>query len=428
MGELVIGLAATKGPWSIAFRSYVRDHTQGITIEVLMDRFGLSRASPRLDALVVDDVMRTFSAPEIAGAQQVGIHVVGLYDGTTGMGRQYLINLGADAALPAATPPADLVAHILEHRPRRSSGPGTGTGHRIGVARTALGRRSRERSGLVSAWTKVSGGAGLTEVIVAAAEHLGRKGHVLVIEADEVAPVLASRLLRSPDPGLAWAVSRAAQGLKVLPEGLSGTRGDGTVAVGSFDVICGTAGAAQVIPAADLLRLIDEGASAYDHVLVETSWLVGAPSSRERFSATRAVLATADRALVLASADPEGAARLVEWRAAALAAGCKAPSWAAFGRARGSRYERGHLADLLRANTGRHPFEDVWFLPEDATVARARWNAEVVWKGPWLKATRALTDAVSANGPGHVTARPAPRPPLAGLTLLTDLPADMVTL
>jgi hypothetical protein len=424
MGDLVIGLAATKAQWSTAFRSYVRDHTQGITVEVLMDRFSLTRATPRLDALVVDDVMRTFSASEIAGAQQVGLHVVGLYDGTTGMGRQYLVDLGVDVALPAATPAADLVAHILERRPRRPSGPASG--HRIGPAGGATEWRSRGRRALVSAWTKVSGGAGLSEMIVAAAEHLGKREHVLVIEADEVAPVLASRLLRSPDPGLAWAVSRTAQGLKVLPEGLSGSRGDGTVAIGSFDVICGTAGAAQVIPAADLLRMVDEAASTYDHVLVETSWLVGAPSSRERFSATRAVLGTADRTVVLASADPEGAARLVEWRAAALAAGCKGPGWAAFGRARASRYERGHLADLLRANTGRHPFEDVWFLPEDATVARARWNAEMVWKGPWLKSARALTDAVVAKG--AAPRRSAPRRPLAGPTQITEQPTEMVAL
>jgi hypothetical protein len=252
----------------------------------------------------------------------------------------------------------------------------------------------------------VSGGAGLTEVLVAVAEHLGKRARTLLIEADEVGPVLASRLLRSSDTGLAWAVSRAAHGQKALPDGLSGRREDGTAPVGNFDVVCGTPGAAQVIPAAELLRLVEEAAASYDRVLVETSWLVGAPSGRERFGAARAMLATADRAVVLAAPDPEGAARLVEWRAAAMALGCKAPCWAAFGRARTSRYERSHLADLLKANTGRHPFEDVCFLPEDPTVARARWNAELVWKGPWLRAVNTLADAVAAQGPGSL---PSPR-------------------
>jgi hypothetical protein len=425
VADLVVGLAATKATWSAALRSYLRDHTQGVAVEVIMDRFGLARSVPRLDVLVVDDIMRTFSTPEIATAQQVGIHVVGLYDGTAGMGREHLVNLGVDEVLPAGTPPAELAALILNSRPRRRDGPGAG--HLIRPA-TAEPRRSRRRRGLVLAWTKVSGGSGLTEAIVAAGQHLSKRARVLVIEADEVGPVLASRLLRSSDTGLAWAVSRAAQGQKGLPEGLSGPRGDGTVAVGNFDVVCGTPGAAQVIPAADLLRLVEEAAATYDYVLVETSWLVGAPSGRERFSAARAVLATADRAVVLASADPEGAARLVEWRAAALAAGCKASCWAAFGRARASRYEKSHLASLLQANTGRHPFEGVWFLPEDPTVARARWNAEVVWRGPWLKAVKALVDAAVAKAAGPAPARAGFDRWLAQATALGNRAAEAVTL
>ncbi len=284
----------------------------------------------------------------------------------------------------------------------------------------------RSRRGLVLAWTKVSGGAGLSEAMVAVAEHLGKRARTLLIEADEVGPVLASRLLRSSDTGLAWAVSRAAHGQKALPDGLSGRREDGTAPVGNFDVVCGTPGAAQVIPAAELLRLVEEAVASYDRVLVETSWLVGAPSGRERFGAARAMLATADRAVVLAAPDPEGAARLVEWRAAAMALGCKAPCWAAFGRARTSRYERSHLADLLKANTGRHPFEDVCFLPEDPTVGRARWNAELVWKGPWLRAVNTLADAVAAQ------ARPVPsqrlfRRPLTSTAARTDRPAEAAT-
>lgn len=257
------------------------------------------------------------------------------------------------------------------------------------------------------AWTKVSGGTGLTEATVAAAQYLAKRATVLLIEADEVGPVLASRLLRSSDTGLIWAVSRVARGQKALPEGLSGPREDGTVAIGNFDVVCGSPGAAQVIPAVDLLGLVEEAVAAYDYVLVETSWLVGAPSGRERFSAARAMLATADRAVVLASPDPEGAARLVEWRAAALAAGCESSCWAAFGRARANRYERSHLSSLLQANTGRQPFAGVWFLPEDATVARARWNAEMVWKGPWLKAVKTLAEAAAAKHAVRAPVRPA---------------------
>ena len=391
-----------------------------------MDRIGLARSAARLDVLIVDDVMRTFSMAEIASVQHHGVHVIGLYDGGTGMGHEHLVNLGVDQVLPA---------HDAAGRGRRAHvgvftahAPGTRPSQ-TGAPKTAEVNRARRRRGLCRAWTKVSGGSGLTEAIVAAAEHLARKARVLVIEADEVGPVLASRLVRSAETGLAWAVSRAGQGLKVLPEGLSGARGDGTVAVGHFDAICGTPGAAQVIPAADLLRLVEEATASYDRVLVETSWLVGAPSGRERFSAARAVLATADRAVVFASADPEGAARLVEWRARpALATGCRAPCWAAFGRARASRYERSHLASLLEANTGRRPFEGVHFLPDDSTVARARWNAEIVWKGPWLKAVTSLANTVGAASAGTVPPARGERLRFLHTRPVPDRTSEVVTL
>ncbi|HTT91279.1 MAG TPA: hypothetical protein VMF65_17115 [Acidimicrobiales bacterium] len=422
---IVVGVVATKAPWSVALRSYIRDHTQGMLVEVIMDRAGLARSGPRLDVLVVDDLMRTLSPSEISGAQHLGAYVIGLYDECSGMGREHVLSLGADHVLPASTAPAELVGLIPENR--RRSAATTSAALRTSASGGEHGRRSNGGQGLVSAWTKVSGGSGLTEVVVAAAEHLAKRDHVLVIEADEVAPVLASRLLRSTDNGLAWAVSRAGQGHRVLPEGLSGPREDGTAPVGHFDVICGTPGAAQVIPAAELLRLLEEAATAYDHVLVETSWLVGLPSGRERFGASRAVLAAADRAVVLASADPEGAARLVEWRAAALAAGFRGPGWAAFGRTRPSRYERSHLANVLQVNTGRHPFEAVWFLPEDATLARARWNAEIVWKGPWLRNVNRLADAVAAKDNGGRSTQAAPRR-LFTRAFPADSAAEMVPL
>ena len=89
--------------------------------------FGAPQAN--LDLLVVDDIMRTFSASEIATAQELGIHVLGLYDNGSGMGREHLVRLGVDEAVPAATPPAELVALICRTAtragaPRRVQGSG----------------------------------------------------------------------------------------------------------------------------------------------------------------------------------------------------------------------------------------------------------------------------------------------------------------
>jgi hypothetical protein len=392
MTGLTIGIGATKAPWSAALRSYLRDHSQGVAVEVIMDRPGLARAISRIDVLVMDDIMRMFSITDIARAQDGGVHVVGLFDQGAGMGRQYLNGLGVDQVLPASLPSPELAVLLEQVKPRlqaRSS-----LHERASWSTSSAANVARRTSGFLSAWTKASGGAGLTEAVVAAAEHLARRSRVLLIEADEVAPVLASRLLRSPDTGLAWAASRAGQGLSALPEGLSGPRGDGTAPLGHFDVICGTPGAANVISPAQADKLLDEALGVYDHVLVETSWLIGSPAPRERFSAARAVLQKAGSVVVLTSADPEGAARLVQWKAAAFAAGVAAPCWAAFGRANKSRYERDHLRSLVEGNTGQHPFVGFASLPEDPTVLRARWNAELVWKGPWARSLRELATSV----------------------------------
>jgi hypothetical protein len=388
MGEICIGISATRAPWSASLRSFVRDHTQGISVEVVVDRAGLARAAPKLDVLVVDDIMRLFSRLDLAGAQLKGAHVIGLFDDAIGMGRRYLADLGADQLLAASTPAVELVEAVLRVGPRARPGPWSSAPEE--PPRRSNSHRPR---GFLSVWTKSSGGAGLSEAVVAAAETLAAKKRVLLIEAEEITPVLVSRLVRSPETGLLWAVSRAGQGMRALPDGLSGGRGDGSAPLGRFDVVCATRGAPQPLNPAHLLRLVEEALHTYDHVVVEAGWLVGPSSAQERFAAARAVLRRAERVVVLAAADPEGAARLVDWKACALSAGLSAPCWAAFGRAGRSRYERDHLRSLVENSTGRWPFAGIAFLPEDPTVVRARWNAELVWKGPWRKAVNALIEA-----------------------------------
>jgi hypothetical protein len=214
---------------------------------------------------------------------------------------------------------------------------------------------------------------------------------------------------------LPWALSRAAQGVRCLPDGLSRPRDDGTAPVGDFDAVCAAPGLTSPINPVAWQRLMSEAVSSYDHVVVETGWLVGATSGRERFNTVRDVLSSADDVFVVASSDPEGAARLVEWRAAADTVGPHVPVVAAFGRAPDSRYEREHLARIIRDNTGQKPFADVIYLPEDPVVARARWNAELVWRGPWLQAVReavahALHRPRQLSEPGDSGARrPLPR-------------------
>jgi hypothetical protein len=383
--RIVVG--ATTAPWSAALRNYVRDHTQGVWVEVVMGRAGLSQSLAGASALVIDDVMRTFSSADVFRAQRAGVFVIGVAD-QAGVGWKYLADLGVDRVVAASVPPAELLA-LASEASEGAQAPEVASAIAEDLGGSPPACTTAQPGGVVSAWTKVSGGAGLSEAIVAAAESLSKAKRVLLVEAEELSPVMVSRLSRSPEGGLPWALSRAGQGLPALPEALSAPRQEGP-AVGDFDVVCAAANPAQPLNASQLERFIAEAAACYDCVLVETSWLVGPASARERFSAAHSVLRRANSVVVLAAADPEGAARLVQWRAVAAAHRVQAPAWAVFGRARPGSYERSHLEAIVCSNTGRYPFAGFAFLPEDASVARARWNGELVCKGPFQKAAGAL--------------------------------------
>ncbi|MHB1498596.1 MAG: hypothetical protein ACYCXN_11890 [Acidimicrobiales bacterium] len=402
MKALRIGVVATTAPWSAALRSYVRDHSRGATVEVVMDRPGLEAALPDLDVLVVDDIMRTFSVYDVSRAQSFGVHVIAVVDQANSASREHVNSLGVDQVLGSNLPPGELLAAVVESGSdgRDLSAPRRALSGFVRGPRVDGQNFRRKESGWVCAWTKASGGAGLTEAVIAAALTLSKRYRVLLVEAEEVAPVLLSRLSRSPEGGLPWALSRAGQGLAALPEGLSRLRPGAPAGRDCFDVVCAAPSAAHEVNAAQLDRFLAEASTIYEYVLVETSWLLGASSARERFSAARAVLRGAACIVVMATADPEGAGRLVQWKVAALGAGVGAPAFAAFGRSGASKYEREHLRSVVEANTGRHPYAGFAFLPLDPRVARARWNGEVVLKGPFVESVGALaarTAAVAAS-------------------------------
>lgn len=367
-----------------------------------MDRPGLEAALPDLDVLVIDDIMRTFSVYDISRAQSFGVHVIAVVDQSKSATHEHVDSLGADQVLGCNLPPGELLAAVLESASdgRDLSAPRRALNGLAWAPRMEGQKSTRKGSGWVCAWTRASGGAGLTEAVVAGALELSKRYRVLLVEAEEVAPVLVSRLARSPEGGLPWALSRAGQGLSALPEGLSRLRPGEPSARDCFDVVCAAPSAAHEINAAQLDRFLAEASTLYDYVLVETSWLLGASSGRERFSAARAVLRGAACIVVMATADPEGAGRLVQWKAAALGSSVGAPAFAAFGRCGASKYEREHLRSIVEANTGRHPFAGFAFLPLDPRVARARWNGELVRKGPFVESVGMLaakTAAVAAS-------------------------------
>lgn len=417
-----VGLSATRAPWGKGFRSFVRDHASGVALETLMSASQLPGPGQRaLDVLVVDDQLPLLKPAHILAAKERGTHVIGIWDETSGRGRDYVVELGVDEPLPASTPPAHLLQVVMRVGPVNATTEplddllASGLGIFPDAPAALVPRGSAHpRRATVTGFGAVSGGTGQSEALIATAEWLSRRRRVLVVEASGA--TFAQRLRRAPEYGLAWVLDRLASGHRVLPEGLSPGREDGSCALGASDVICGTATPAgpPAISAVHLGHLLDLAAAEYDHVLVAFGALAASPAvlGGDRFAVARAILGRCDRVVVFGSPDPCGARQLIEWRAAAhREIDVAAPCDAVFGRASRRRFERAALQDVLVRSTGVFPFHAVWFLPEDPAVFRARWDGHLVTRGPWFDAVAALASDLGRVGTYRPPAAPqASRP------------------
>jgi hypothetical protein len=390
-GEVSVAIAASRAAWAGALRNYIRDHGHGLQAETLLDSRQLTTPARPPSVLMLDDVSRLLSEPVVRGCLGRGIFVVGITDGSSGLGRAYLEGLGVQLILPSTTPPGELVGVLLS------------VGHRTAATRPPSGppprrpNRSGERGSLV-AWVNASGGAGITETIVAVAEGLSARGATLVVEADPGACVLAARLNRSPDHSLTWAIGRWREhGGGAVP--VTAAREDGGDPVGTFDLIAQSTGTGMVgAPSSDQVwELVESARWQYKYVLVSLGGgdLAASKKGAATASLPTLVMAQADAVLVGAAADPLGALALGQWKAnhsEAQLANC----WALFGRSAGSKFEETNLVKLLEHSTGAQPFASYWFLPEDEKVQRARWNVEMVRAGKWSRSVGRLTEALLA--------------------------------
>ena len=285
----------------------------------------------------------------------------------------------------------------------------------------------RRRAGRLVVFSAVSGGTGLTEVVLAVGEALAARCSTLMIEASPLGASLAARTGGQPSRTLAWSLGRIALGHRALPAGLT-PPAESHSRLGRCDRICQTAapGGPPLMSPEHLLGLVEEARDAYEVVVVEIGPLFSAPpgAASDRFAAGRAVLAGADMAVVFAGPDPESAVRMGEWRVTANEVGCRARCLGVFARLpRRSGFQRHHLAAEVDHSCGPSGFESFRCLPYDPRVARARWNGELVTAGPWLAEINAMATDLSGmtpltvgrrrkqpDQPGPVWGQPSPVP------------------
>src|SRR5262249_38214364 len=137
----------------------------------------------------------------------------------------------------------------------------------------------------------------------------------------------------------------------------------------------------------EVLRVIDalsglivvDGAGPLDDI--------GAVGTRGRYATARALVARADKLVVVADASPHGIARAQAWIADAIALASNVDTIVIVNRAPSSRFQRGELFGELMESC---PVRDVAFVPHDPRVLNAAWNGVGVARGSFTRAIGAL--------------------------------------
>jgi len=398
MVEPEIALAASPRGWAQRLHRHLADHGGArVRATVLHPHDALAE---RYDVLVVDDTTSFLSHRLIGQLRHSGRRVLGVYDPDDPGGKGELAELGVDAALSADAATEAFLEAIttlaVEAETREGVLEEAAPDPRRAPSEPPAPRAGR---GQVTVVGGPAGGCGTTEVAVALAAAVGRRGDACVlVDGDEVAPSIAQRLGLPAYPNLRVAVEAVERSSGTLGETLAGLDG------GRFWTLPGLARAAdwsQVRPT-EVVEVTRQLARPGVHVVVDVGHRledlagVGGPP---RYGCTRALLAAADAIVGVGTPSPVGVARLLDWVADARGLATSAALHLVLNRGASSAYVRTEVETELRRSVTP---ASLTFTPADKRVEAAAWRSTIAAAGPF---TRAIDTLAAAALPVY------PRPP-----------------
>jgi MinD-like ATPase involved in chromosome partitioning or flagellar assembly len=404
--EPIVVLAHTVRDWAQDLHFFLMDHGGAIVRGYVMSPDDALAES--YDILLVDDVTSYLNPRLVGSLQGNGVKILGVYDpdDAHGAGKQRLLELGVDEALPATTSPAEFVQSIA-----RLAGPfiendpelagmleelGSGGRHTRPTPRDPGGvpeADPRGDRGTLIAVVAASGGAGATEIAIGLAERIRDLGiATALVDADDQAPAVAQRLGLALHPNLRTAVDSVQHGTGTIEDALV------RYAPAGLEILCGLPNPRdwfELRPAevTDVLRELVQRRPALVVNLgprVEDLPSFGGPA---RFGVGRAVLAIADEIVLVGAASPIGARRIVDWVADAGAMVGSTPLHVVVNQYSGGRFAPAEIEAELRRTLTLRSFSVV---PYDRRVVRAGWEGEPVPRGPFLKAVHRLASRLTA--------------------------------
>ncbi len=376
MTEPEIALAFTADVWVEELHRHLTDHGGARVRTLLVEPEGALEES--YDVLVAGHRWPALTRALVADVHAHGRAVVGVHDREEIASREHLVALGVDVLVDSDAGPDAFVRAIVSVAGRRDDRFQSGGA----VAVSRVGR-------LVT----IGGiqGTGRTEIAIELALALGRRASVVLVDADDVAPAIATRLQMPIEPNVRTAIDAVEHGRGelercVLSEASSRLR-----------VVTGLPNAsawAQVRPS-EIIRVVDRVADDADFVIVDGAGTIedlGHGSTRGRFATARALVAEADVLVVVCDSSPHGIGRFLAWSVEALDLAPEVSLVAVVNRAPDARFRRAEIYDEISTSL---PSVEVAFVPTDRHVGDAAWSGATVRRGAFTRAVASLAERVA---------------------------------
>ncbi len=354
-----IALAASARNWPDRFHRFLLDHGGGRVRARVM---GAEQAlAAEFEVLLIDDVCSFLTPRLVRRIREQGREVIGVFSPGDGPdAKRRLLECGISDVVEEDAEPEEflrLIAATVAHRLIHDSY------HRVEP-------RSGFRIGVRSAAT----GSGCTEVALALAGHLAKKGGAVLIDLDQFHPGVAQRIGIPLHPNLRTAVDLAHHDPSRLGEAIHH--------VEDLEVIGGVAVPAlsDPVPASEISGLLEDLTASSPLVL-------------DLGDSAVASQITSRVTLLVAEASPVGITRLIR-RVEREFSAASEDLLVVVNRVPGG----GRFADDVRAELAKAlPDVPCALLAEDRRVGRAAWNGTLVMGGPFARRVRQIADLIGTG-------------------------------
>jgi MinD-like ATPase involved in chromosome partitioning or flagellar assembly len=394
MREPTVVLAHSTREWAQDLHFFLMDHGGAVVRGYVVSPE--DAIAEQYDALLVDDVTSFLSHRLVAALQRRGARVIGFYDGadTEGAGKARLLDLGVDEAVAADSPAAEileivvrLVGPVVTDDVEPASLVDAFRGRPPSVVADHDAVPHGGNRGTVVAVSAATGGSGATEIAIALAAALrDNEVSTVLVDADEQAPSIAQRLGLGLHPNIRSAVDAVLHRTTQLDATLHRLTSIG------IEVLCGLPNPRDwfELRPGDVTEVLAELRTTRAQVVVNVGSRIddlpdqGGPA---RFGVSRSLLVAADVIVLVGSASPLGAGRIIDWLADGRRLIAGKPLHVVINQHSGGAFAAGELeAEVRKAVSPR----SVTMVPHDRRVARAAWSGDPVPRGPFTKAVARL--------------------------------------